>query len=100
MNKARALLENYVALSERRYSGDIDAIDELIDLDAAIKQSGLTARQEQALKLRYFAGYDMAEMERELDIRQSTASKLVTIATNKINDVYRRWAILDKLEAI
>lgn len=100
MNKARALLENYVALSERRYSGDIDAIDELIDLDAAIKQAGLTARQEQALKLRYFGGYDMAEMERELDIRQSTASKLVTIATNKINDVYRRWAILDKLEAI
>lgn len=93
--KARALLENHDALAQRRYVGDMNASDELIDLARAIEKAGLTERQAQVIKLRYVDGWETDQLVKSLGISQSVISRAESVGIEKIEAVLTGWQTLD-----
>jgi len=81
---AKAVLTNLHALRERRYVGDLDASDTLIDFERAVKAAKLTARQAEAITLVYDVG-----------LTQDVVSEHIRKATAELDEVYEMWAWLD-----
>lgn len=91
---AKAILSNYHALKERRYLGDLDASDTLIDFERAVKLANLTQRQEEALRLVYGEDLTQVKAAEAMGIAHASLSEFVSLATEKIDDVYEMWAWL------
>ena len=92
---ARAILTNIHALRERRYVGDVGAIDTLLDFETAVKHAKLTERQSEAIRLKYDVGLTQKEAAQVMGVAPSTLSELISRATNEIDEVYEYWAWLD-----
>lgn len=88
----RLLLSDYHALCERRYKGDTAASDILIDLAQALRISGLTDRQLQALALVYFEDWSQVDAAHAMQCSKQTVNRLVDIAAVKVARVYEYWA--------
>jgi|SRR5690554_860585 len=94
-SKARAILSQYHALKERRYVGDLDASDTLIDFERAVKMARLTHRQAEALSLVYGADLTQKDAGERMGIGQNTVSELVADGSAAIDEVYEAWAWID-----
>lgn len=92
---AKAVLTNLHALRQRRYVGDLDASDTLIDFERALALAKLTKRQAEALNLVYGADLTQVKAGERLGIGQNTVSELVKDGINAIDDVYEMWAWKD-----
>ena len=92
---AKAVLSNYHALQERRYKGDLDASDTLIDFERAVGMAQLTARQAEALKLVYDVGLTQKKAAEAMGVAQPVVTEFLRLATEEIDEVYEMWAWLD-----
>lgn len=88
---ARATLQNYHALTERQYKGDVDAIVALADLAVAVERAKLTARQAEALRLVYGADMTQAKAGEAMGIAQQTLDGYLKNAVAKIQTIYDVW---------
>lgn len=88
----KALLADYTTLRQRRFLGDMAACDILIDLNRAIELSSLTGKQYEALRLVYFDDLSQTQAGVALGVRQDVVSQHITVAINKIVDIYYYWA--------
>lgn len=100
-NEARAVLRNYHELTERQFVGDTDAICALVDLQTAIERAKLTDKQADALREYYISGYfddvtrkgdTQTQAARRLGIDQSSLSRRIRNAEERINKTYVMWA--------
>lgn len=96
MNKrkstAKAVLSNYHALKERRYLGDLDASDTLIDFERAVGLANLTKRQSEALNAVYGADLTQAKAAEIMGVAQPNVKAYMNDAIEKIDDIYEMWA--------
>jgi len=92
---ARAILTNMHALKQRRYVGDLNASDTLIDLERAIDMAQLTKRQQEALALVYDVGLTQKQAADVMGTSQQAVADSIKAATNEIDEVYEMWAWLD-----
>lgn len=92
---AKAILTNLHALRERRYTGDLDASDTLIDFERAMALSELTARQTEAIRLVYDAGMTQKDAAAQMGVGQDVISEHIRKATDELDEVYEMWAWLD-----
>lgn len=88
----KALLADYTTLRQRRFLGDMAACDILIDLNRAIELAVLTGKQYEALRLVYFDDLSQTQAGAVLGVRQDVISQHITVAINKIADIYYYWA--------
>ena len=88
---AKAILSNLHTLKERRYVGDLDASDTLIDLQTAISNAKLTERQLEALHLVYGKDLTQAKVGERMGVKQDAISKLTERAERKIDVTYEKW---------
>lgn len=96
---AKAILQNYSTLQERRFLGDIVAIEELVDLERAIELADLTERQKEAIHYRYILDYTQEKCAEILGISRITFLEHERMALEAINEVYVMWAFMDEVEA-
>lgn len=89
---ARAILNNWHALKERRYAGDMDAIDTLLDFETAISIANLTSRQLTALSLVYMEDLTQTSAGKRMGISRQSVGELVNRAGLRLDDVYAKWA--------
>lgn len=87
-SEARAILRNLHALSERRYVGDTNASDVLLDFHYAVKRAGLTARQAEALRLVYVEDLTQRSAGERMGIERSALTEHLRIAIDGIDEVY------------
>ena len=92
---AKAVLTNLHALRERRYVGDLDASDTLIDFERAVKAAKLTARQAEAISLVYDVGLSQKAAAAQMGVGQDVVSEHIRKATAELDEVYEMWAWLD-----
>ena len=92
---AKAVLTNLHALRERRYVGDLDASDTLIDFERAVKAAKLTARQAEAISLVYDVGLTQKAAAAQMGISQQAVADFLRVATEELDEVYEMWAWLD-----
>lgn len=92
---AKAILSNLHALRERRYVGDLDASDTLIDFERALAIAKLTKRQSEAIRLVYDVGLTQKQAAMEMGIAQKNVSELLNRATDELDEVYEMWAWKD-----
>lgn len=92
---AKAVLSQYHALKERRYTGDLDASDTLIDFHKAMALAKLTARQTEAIRLVYDVGMTQKQAASVMGISQPSLAELIVRATDELDEVYEMWAWLD-----
>ena len=92
---AKAVLSNLHAIRERRYVGDLDASDTLIDFERAVQMAKLTARQTEAIRLVYDVGLTQKQASVQMGIAQKNVSELIDRATDELDEVYEMWAWLD-----
>lgn len=92
---AKAILSNLHALKERRYVGDLDASDTLIDFERAVALAKLTKRQSEAIRLVYDVGLTQKQAAKIMDVSQPYIVKLISNATDSLSEVYEYWAWLD-----
>ena len=92
---AKAVLSNLHALKERRYVGDLDASDTLIDFERAVQMAKLTARQAEAIRLVYDVGLTQKDAAKVMGVGQDVVSEHIRKATEEIDEVYEMWAWLD-----
>ena len=92
---AKAVLSNLHALRERRYVGDLDASDTLIDFERAVQMAKLTQRQAEAIRLVYDVGLTQKDAAAQMGIAQKNVSELIDRATDELDEVYEMWAWLD-----
>jgi len=91
---AKAVLTNLHALRERRYLGDLDASDTLIDFERAVSLAKLTQRQAQAIKLVYGEDLTQVKAAEIMGVSQPNIKEYTNDAVEKIDDVYEMWAWL------
>lgn len=91
MSQAKAILRNLHALNERRYVGDTNASDTLVDFADAVKRAKLTARQAEALRLVYVEDLTQKVAGERMDVEQHTISELLSMATESIDAIYEKW---------
>lgn len=91
---AKAVLTNLHALRQRRYVGDLDASDTLIDFERAVEMAQLTARQAEALRLHYDNGLKQKDAATVMGVGQPNVKAYIDAATEKIDDIYEYWAWL------
>lgn len=89
---AKAILSNYHALKERRYLGDLDASDTLIDFERAVGLAKLTQRQAEALRLVYGEDLTQKKAGERMGIAQPNVKAYMNDAIEKIDDIYEMWA--------
>jgi len=92
---AKAVLSNLHALRERRYVGDLDASDTLIDFERAVQKAELTARQAEAIRLHYYDGYKQAKVAEIMGVDFTRVSHYISEATEELDEVYEMWAWMD-----
>lgn len=92
---AKAILSNLHALMERRYVGDLDASDTLIDFERALALAKLTKRQSEAIRLIYDVGLTQKQAAAEMGVGQANVAELLRHATAELDEVYEMWAWLD-----
>lgn len=92
---AKAILSNLHALRERRYVGDLDASDTLIDFERALSLAKLTKRQSEAIRLVYDVGLTQKQAAMEMGVGQDVVSKHIRKATEELDEVYEMWAWMD-----
>lgn len=97
---AKAILQNYTSLRERRFLGDMVAIEELIDLERAIRLANLKERQKQAIYYRYMLDYTQEKCAEILGITRITFLEHERLALDAINEVYVMWAFMDEAEKL
>lgn len=88
MSQARAILRNLHALNERRYVGDTNASDTLVDFADAVKRAKLTARQAEALRLVYVEDLTQKVAGERMGVEQQTVKIYADTAAEKIDEVY------------
>lgn len=88
MSQARAILRNLHALNERRYVGDTNASDTLVDFADAVKRAGLTARQSEALRLVYVEDLTQKVAGERMSIDFTNVSHAIREATEAIDEIY------------
>ncbi len=89
---AKAVLSNYHALKERRYLGDLDASDTLIDFERAVKLANLTQRQSEALRLHYVNDLKQAKVAEIMGVSRNAVKHAIAESLEKLNDIYEYWA--------
>lgn len=89
---AKAILSNYHALKERRYLGDLDASDTLIDFERAVGLAKLTQRQAEALNTVYGADLTQSKAAEIMGVGQPNVKAYMNDAIEKIDDIYEMWA--------
>lgn len=87
----KALLQDRHKIGVRRFSGDTDASDILLDLDSAIEAAGLTERQAEALALVYGLDVTQADAALSMGISQKNVNDHLTGAMQRIAAVYIKW---------
>lgn len=92
---AKAILSNLHALKERRYVGDLDASDTLIDFERALALAKLTKRQSEAIRLVYDVGLTQKLAAAEMGVGQDVVSEHIRKATEELDEVYEMWAWMD-----
>lgn len=92
---AKAVLTNLHALRERRYVGDLDASDTLIDFERAVKAAKLTARQAEAISLVYDVGLTQKAAAAQMGVGQEVVNEHLRKATEELDEIYEMWAWLD-----
>ena len=92
---AKAVLTNLHALRQRRYVGDLDASDTLIDFERAVGMAQLTARQAEALRLVYDVGLTQKKAAEAMGVTQQAVAEFLRVATGELDEVYEMWAWLD-----
>lgn len=92
---AKAILSNLHALRERRYVGDLDASDTLIDFERALALAKLTKRQSEAIRLVYDVGLTQKLAGEHMGIGQNTVSGLLNDGESALDEVYEMWAWMD-----
>lgn len=92
---AKAILSNLHALKERRYVGDLDASDTLIDFERALALAKLTKRQSEAIRLVYDVGLTQKQAAAEMGVSQQAVADFLRVATEEIEEVYEMWAWMD-----
>ena len=89
---AKAILSQYHALKERRYLGDLDASDTLIDFERAVKLAKLTRRQAEAINLVYGEDLTQKKAAEIMGVDFTNVSHAIREATSNIDEVYEMWA--------
>lgn len=92
---AKAILSNLHALKERRYVGDLDASDTLIDFERALALAKLTKRQSEAIRLVYDVGLTQKQAAMEMGVDRTRISQILSKATEELDEVYEMWAWKD-----
>lgn len=92
---AKAILSNLHVLRERRYVGDLDASDTLIDFERALALAKLTKRQSEAIRLVYDVGLTQKQAATEMGVGQDVVSVHIRKATEELDEVYEMWAWKD-----
>lgn len=92
---AKAILSNLHALRERRYVGDLDASDTLIDFERALCLAKLTKRQSEAIRLVYGVGLTQKQAAKEMGVAREVITEHIRKATEELDGVYEMWAWLD-----
>lgn len=92
---AKAILSNLHALKERRYVGDLDASDALIDFERALALAKLTKRQSEAIRLVYDVGLTQKLAATEMGVGQDVVSEHIRKAIEELDEVYEMWAWMD-----
>lgn len=88
----KRLLRDRHDIAERRYKGDTDASDILLDLYDAIDSAGLSDQQALAIALLYGpAQLTQEEAAEILKLDRSSITKMIDRAVQKIARVYRKW---------
>lgn len=95
MSQARAILRNLHALNERRYVGDTNASDTLVDFADAVKRARLTARQSEALRLVYVEDLTQKVAGERMGVTQQAIELMTNTATAKIDVIYASWAQIE-----
>lgn len=93
----RSILDDFLRLETRRYTGDEAASDLIIDLKEAIRLAKLTDKQRDVLQLHYVYGYKQREIGAQLGIERSVVSRHLLAAEKKITKVYAHWSKLDRI---
>lgn len=88
MTEAKAILRNYHALKERRYVGDTNASDTLIDFAIAVERARLTARQAEALRLVYVEDLTQKVAGERMGIERSALTEHLKTALDSVDEVY------------
>lgn len=93
MSQARAILRNLHALNERRYVGDTNASDTLVDFADAVKRASLTARQSEALRLVYVEDLTQKVAGERMGIERSALTEHLRLAIESIDELieYIAW---------
>lgn len=92
---AKAILSNLHALRERRYVGDLDASDTLIDFERALALAKLTKRQSEAIRLVYDVGLTQKQAAAEMGVTQQAVAEFLRVASEELEEVYEMWAWMD-----
>ena len=93
-SQAKAILRNLHALNERRYVGDTNASDTLVDFADAVKRANLTARQSEALRLVYVEDLTQKVAGERMDVDRITLKEHADTAVEAIDEVYEMWSWL------
>ena len=88
LSEAKAILRNIHALKERRYVGDTNASDTLVDFAIAVERASLTARQAEALRLVYVEDLTQKSAGERMGIGQDVVSAHIDAAITKIDAIY------------
>lgn len=91
-SQAKAILRNLHALNERRYVGDTNASDTLVDFADAVNRANLTARQSEALRLVYVEDLTQKVAGERMGVGQDVVSTHLDAATVSLDAVYEAWA--------
>lgn len=94
MSQARAILRNLHALNERRYVGDTNASDTLVDFADAVKHAKLTVRQAEALRLVYVEDLTQKVAGERMNVDRITLKEHADTAVEAVDEVYEMWAWL------
>jgi len=89
-SEAKAILGNLHALSARRYVGDTNASDTLVDFADAVKRAGLTSRQAEALRLVYVKDLTQRDAGLAMGVSQPAINGLLRAAESSIDAETKR----------
>lgn len=95
-SQARAILRNLHALNERRYVGDTNASDTLVDFADAVNRARLTVRQAEALRLVYVEDLTQKVAGERMGVGQDAIAHLLRRATENIDVIYAEWTYDDE----
>lgn len=88
----KLLLEEYHAIKERRYIGDVDACAIIEDLHTAITAAKLTPNQAEAVRLVFFEDLTQVEAGLIMGKTRQKVNRALQASLLKIARVYEGWA--------